>query len=209
MTTISPKNRPNFVLASSSKYRLAQLKERFGWSMDTIAPDVDEAPFSGESIADTACRLSYLKTLAVLPKIAPGSIVIAGDQTAEFNGELLHKPGSFDIAADQLAQFSGNELRFYSGICVLRKGDAVSDDWRKHTRVVETKVRFKTLSEAQIERYLKIDEPFDCVGAFKNERLGIALFSSISSDDPSALTGLPLIAMCELLGSLGVDVLSC
>lgn len=187
---------------------MAQLSERFGWPMEAIAPDIDEAPLSGESIAETAARLSYLKALAVLPKVEPGSVVIAGDQTAEFDGELLHKPGSFEVAAEQLARFSGNELSFYSGVCVLRTGDTVGDDWREYSRVVETRVRFKELSSAQIERYLRVDEPFDCVGAFKNEGFGIALFSSIRSDDPSALTGLPLIAMCGLLVDLRIDVLS-
>lgn len=203
MTQIPAQKTSNIVLASSSRYRKDQLQSRLGLNLQTRVPDIDETPEPDEAPSATAFRLSRAKALAVSPLCSSGDIVIAGDQTASFNGKLLHKPREHQEAVRQLTAFSGNTVQFYSGVCVM---EAVSG--RERTEVVETYVKFRHLSAQQIEHYLRLDEPYDCVGAFKNEARGIALFEMIESLDPSALTGLPLIKTTALLAEFGVDVLA-
>lgn len=193
---------PRLILASSSPYRRQQLAERLALPLCAISPDIDEAPLAGETPRATALRLSRDKARAVLGKADAGDIVIAGDQTAEWQGELLSKPGSPEKTIQQLRAFSGHTLQFFSGLCVIQAGIE-----EPRTAVVETEVKFRVLSEEEIARYVERDQPWDCVGAFKNEGLGIALFEWIRSDDPSALTGLPLIQLCERLRKLGVAIL--
>ncbi len=190
------------VLASSSPYRKQQLEERLQLTLTCLAPNIEENRRKHESPREMSLRLAENKARAVLSKLNSPTIVIAGDQTAELNGNLLRKPGDRTGAIEQLRQFSGRTILFYSGVCVL---DSTSGDCR--LRTVLTKVRFRQLSQTQITGYVDRDRPFDCLGAFKNERLGIALFESLESDDPSALTGLPLIALCGMLADLGMDVL--
>ncbi|WP_086931327.1 Maf family protein [Agarilytica rhodophyticola] len=190
------------LLASSSPYRKQQLKQQLGLDVKTVAPDINESPLSDEIPKQTALRLSLLKAQAVASVLDEPHLIIAGDQTASFEGELLKKPMTQDIAHKQLQRFSGRQLSFFSGVCLLH-----SKSGEHLETVVETHVQFRHLSADQITYYLEYDKPFDCVGAFKNESLGITLLKSITSNDPSALTGLPLITLTQMLLEMGIDVL--
>lgn len=193
------------ILASSSPYRKAQLVERFGFDLKCLSPNIDESPLNGETPKATALRLSRAKALSIqkhLPRNTP-AMIIAGDQTAEFQGSLLQKPGNHETAVNQLRKFSGHNITFYSGVCLLE-----NEQNKAQVSCIETRVRMRALSNEQIESYLRRDTPYDCVGAFKNETVGIALFESIESLDPSALTGLPLIALNSMLLKAGFDVLT-
>lgn len=205
-------NTPQLILASSSPYRLAQIKQQLGLEVSTLKPEIDESPLQNETPSECAARLSAKKALAVRDRLAiqaidssaaTHSIIIASDQTAEFNGMLLKKPGQHSVAFEQLLSFSGQRIVFYSGLFVW---DGRTDNHQ--SRVISTEVKFRKITPEQIAFYLERDRPYDCLGAFKNESLGIALFESISSTDPSALTGLPLVSLCEFLANLGVDALS-
>ncbi len=193
------------ILASSSPYRKAQLVERFGLNLECLSPNIDESPLNGETPKATALRLSKAKALSIQERIPrnTSALIIAGDQTAEFQGLLLKKPGNHESATIQLREFSGQCITFYSGVCLLE-----SPQSKAQVSCIETHVRMRTLSNKQIESYLRRDTPYDCVGAFKNETLGIALFESIESSDPSALTGLPLITLNSMLLNAGFDVLT-
>ncbi|MFL0799883.1 MAG: Maf family nucleotide pyrophosphatase [Agarilytica sp.] len=196
---------PTFVLASSSPYRKAQLESRFNLQLQCISPYIDESPLVNETPTQTALRLSALKALAVCEQLSHEStqIIIAGDQTAEWNRALLKKPGNHENALAQLTELNGQYVCFYSGVCVMN-----SITKETYVESTETRVKLRNLSPALIERYIQQDQPYDCVGAFKNETAGIALFESIESNDPTALTGLPLIALTRLLNTLGVELLS-
>ncbi|MFL0802198.1 MAG: Maf family protein [Agarilytica sp.] len=196
---------PTFVLASSSPYRKAQLESRFDLQLQCISPHIDESPLANEPPSQTALRLSALKALAVSEQLSDESIhiIIAGDQTAEWRGNLLKKPGDHDSALAQLTELSGQSLSFYSGVCVMNN---VSKE--TYVESAETRVKLRNLPLPLIERYIQQDQPYDCVGAFKNETAGIALFESIESEDPTALTGLPLIALTRQLTKLGIELLS-
>ncbi len=196
---------PTFVLASSSPYRKAQLANRFDLQLQCISPDIDESPLENEPPTQTALRLSALKALAVCEQLSNDVtyIIIAGDQTAEWKGNLLKKPGNHDCALAQLTELSGQSVSFYSGVCVMNSASKET-----YVESTETRVKLRHLPQPLIERYIQQDQPYDCVGAFKNETAGIALFESIESEDPTALTGLPLIALTRLLNKLGIELLS-
>lgn len=194
---------PRIVLASSSPYRKLQLETHLGLHPICIPPNIDETPVEGESIDETAARLSNEKAKAVAAQIDFPALVIAGDQTAAFDNSLIRKPRNYENAVKQLSEFSGKTLIFYSGVCVLH-----SESKKQITEVVETRVLFRELSIEQIKTYLKLDQPYDCVGAFKNESRGLALFKRVESNDPSALTGLPIIALTIMLNDMGLDVLT-
>lgn len=197
----------HFILASSSPYRKAQLVERFGFTLECLSPNVDESPLNGETPMATALRLSKAKALSIQKRLPhnTSAMIIAGDQTAEFQGLLLQKPGNHEAAVDQLRRFSGQCITFYSGVCLLENGQS---QVQAQVSCTETHVRMRKLSNEQIESYLRRDTPYDCVGAFKNETVGIALLESVESLDPSALTGLPLIALNSMLLNAGFDVLT-
>lgn len=188
------------VLASSSRYR-AQLLARLGLPFTTQAADLDERPGAGESARGLVERLSREKAERVA-RDQPGALVIGSDQCALCDGRILGKPGAASRAREQLAMLSGNPVEFLTGLCLLdaRSGTA-------QTTVALTTVRFRTLSAAQIADYVAREQPFDCAGAFKSEALGIALFEAIEGDDPNALVGLPLIALCSMLDRAGLPVL--
>ena len=188
------------ILASSSPFRLAQLKQ-IGINAQSISPDIDETPTPDESPHDTAARLARAKARWIA-STHHSDIVIAGDQTACVHGTLLGKPGSTDNAIKQLLQCSAKLVTFYSGVCVI-------GGHREFVQVTETKVTFRSLSKTQIQAYVAREQPLQCAGSFKCEGLGIALFESITSDDPSALIGLPLIKTVEMLHRLQYDVLLC
>lgn len=194
---------PRLILASSSPYRRKQIQEQLGQNITSVAPDIDETPQENEDPETCALRLSCAKAQAVRERTRGDAIIIASDQTAALDGQLLKKPLRRDIAIEQLLSFSGRTITFYSGLCVVDTGKN-----RIQSDVTTTSARFRTLNLRQIETYVDHDTPLDCVGAFKNESLGIALFEAITSNDPSALTGLPLISLTRFLANLGVDVLT-
>lgn len=191
---------PRIVLASTSPYRRALLL-RILPDFSVAAPAVDESARPGETPAALAQRLAAAKTRAVAMQF-PGQIVIGSDQVAELDGRPLGKPGDHANACAQLASCSGRTLRFLTAICLL---DATATE---HAAMDTTEVRFRTLDAREIDTYLRRERPYDCAGSFKCEGLGIALFERIRSDDPTALVGLPLIALAGLLRQAGVDPLA-
>lgn len=187
---------PPLILASTSRYR-RELLSRLGLPFDTHSPEVDERERSGESPAQTAARLAVAKAEAVAQRY-PRSVVIGSDQIAEVNGVRLNKPGTHEVAVEQLRQMSGKTVYFHTALAVMRLDEA-----RTLQEVVPTRVRMRVLEDAEIERYLRIEQPYDCAGSAKSEGLGISLMESMQTDDPTALIGLPLIRLCALLREFG------
>lgn len=189
------------VLASTSPYR-RELFARFGLPFSQLAPGVDECPRAGEAPSALAARLSEAKARALMQR-CPDALIIGSDQTAVCGSLRLGKPGDFATARAQLRHLSGQTAQFYTAVTVL---NAVSG--KAASRTVITEVVFRTLTTAEIERYLEREQPYDCAGSFKAEGLGIALFKALRSDDPTALVGLPLIQLRALLAEFGVDVIA-
>ena len=193
---------PEFVLASTSPYRrdlLARLIARFR----QVAPDIDETPRLAESAGDLATRLAREKARAVAAR-CPGTVVIASDQAADLHGSILGKPGDTASAHAQLAAASGQTVAFCTAVCVIDGRNAGAPE---HDAFDVTRVQFRELDAGLIARYVARDRPFDCAGSFKVEALGIALFERIESQDPTALVGLPLIAVARLLRGAGIEVI--
>ncbi|MGQ0511560.1 MAG: Maf family protein [Betaproteobacteria bacterium] len=198
-----PSNSPaprRLVLASTSRYR-RELLDRLGLRFETASPGSDEAPLPGESPSATATRLAILKARAVANRF-PDALIIGSDQVASCEGVILDKPGSHENARRQLAHMSGKTARFDTAVALL---DAASGFVA--SRVVPCDVAIRQLTAAQIENYLLREQPYDCAGSAKSEGLGIALMESLRTDDPTALVGLPLIALTELLEQAGMPVL--
>lgn len=188
------------ILASGSPYRRALL-ERLGLTFSVVRPDIDEAPLAGELPAETARRLAIAKARAVaLTRV--DALVIGSDQVADCDGVAMSKPGSHGAARAQLSALSGRSIVFHTALAVI---DAASH--RCQLREVAVTSRFRQLDAATIEDYLRREQPYDCAGAVRSESLGIALFDAIENDDPTALVGLPLIAVASMLRNEGVDVL--
>ncbi len=203
MGIIRPARRPavrKLILASGSAYRKTLL-ERLGLPFESITPRVDESPQQGETATALVKRLAQLKAEAIAPSFND-ALIIGSDQCAVIDHTILGKPGDFGRAFKQLKNASGKSVEFHTGLCLL---DPVAD--RIQVDDITFKVYFRTLSDAQISRYLEKERPFDCAGSFKAERLGIALFSRMQGDDPSALVGLPLIRLISMLEAVGVDVI--
>ena len=192
---------PRIVLASTSRYRRALL-ERLGRPFEVATPGVDEAALPGETPARTALRLAEAKARAVAARYAD-ALVIGSDQVADLAGRAVSKPADHGEAVAQLRAASGRTVVFHTGVALV---DAASG--RCATRLVDVASTFRVLSTADIERYLARERPYDCAGSVKSEGAGIALFERIQSDDPTALIGLPLIAVAALLRAEGVDVLA-
>lgn len=189
------------VLASTSRYR-RELLARLLHDFAVDAPDVDETPILGESPRDLAIRLASAKAHAVAAR-HPDAIVIGSDQVAELDGTALGKPGSVEAARAQLAASSGKTLSFHTALCVFdTRGNAMVE----RSAIDCTQVVFRTLDAATIARYVDAEKPLDCAGSFKAEGLGIALFERIGSSDPTALIGLPLIALARLLREAGLPL---
>jgi septum formation protein len=187
------------VLASTSPHR-RMLLERLGLPFSCAAPGVDETRQAGESVTDLVRHLSRAKAEAAVAR-HPGALIIGSDQAAERDGVVLGKPGNHARAVEQLQAASGKSVTFHTGLCLL--------DTRNHKRhecVDTTQVQFRRLDKAEIERYLRAEQPYDCAGSFKSEGLGISLFEGIQSDDPTALIGLPLIALARFLRECGVEL---
>ena len=190
---------PGPVLASTSRFRAAQL-EQLGLPFDTASPEVDETLLKSESPAELVARLGQAKALAVAAK-HPRRVVIGGDQIALFDGQILGKPGSVALAEEQLQHFAGNRVTFLTHCTVAAH---LGRSLWNHTN--RTEVTFRNLSRQEISRYVAIENPVDCAGGFKIERLGISLFSRVVSDDPSGLIGLPLIFVCRALRHYGFKI---
>jgi septum formation protein len=192
--------RRRLVLASTSAYRRALL-ERLGLSFECAAPGLDESALEDEAPAETARRLARAKAAAVAPHF-PDALVIGSDQVASLGALRLDKPGNHANAARQLQALSGQTAQFDTAVCLL---DAARDAaW---VRVVPCRVTFRHLNARVIEAYLQREQPYDCAGSAKSEGLGIALIERMETEDPTALIGLPLIALTELLAAAGLPVI--
>lgn len=198
-----PTPRP-LILGSSSAYRRALLT-RLGLPFSVISPDIDETPHPGEHPAATARRLAREKARAVvalLPEDQKHALVIGSDQVAVMGDRQFGKPGSHDKAVEQLMALSGQTVVFETALCLH---DPLSGEF--HEELVSTEVEFRTLARDEIEAYLHKEPAYDCAGSAKSEALGIALLDRLSGDDPTALVGLPLIALCRLLRRVGLNPL--
>jgi septum formation protein len=190
---------PALILASTSRYR-QELLSRLRIPFEAVAPEVDETALPGEAPAALAERLALAKARAVAARL-PGAVVLGSDQVAELDGDAIGKPGTHEEAAGQLRRMSGREVVFQTAVAVVAPGVAAIER-------AEVRVRFRELSDAAIEAYLRADEPYDCAGSAKVESLGIALLEAVESDDPTALVGLPLIRTCALLRRAGLEPLA-
>lgn len=187
------------ILASSSRYR-RELLDRLGLEYDAESPDIDESSRPGETPKDTALRLSEMKARAIWEK-HPGSVVIGSDQVADLNGTKLGKPHTRERAIEQLTAMQDNVVVFYTALCVI---DA---EGRAEKLLSPTTIRMRSLKRETIEAYVDREQPFDCAGSAKIEKLGIALMESVTSDDPTSLIGLPLMKLTTMLGRAGLPVL--
>ena len=193
--------RPRLILGSTSVYRCA-LMQRLRLPFEVVAPQVDESLRPGETPAAMAQRLALEKAREVAARY-PGAVVIGADQVADLAGQAMGKPGNHASAVAQLQALRGRWVTFHTAVAVLR-----TDTGFEQVQVAPVRVRFRELSDADIDRYLVLEQPYDCAGSAKCETLGIALLEAIESDDPTALVGLPLIRTCRLLREAGIDVLA-
>lgn len=192
---------PQIVLASTSPYRY-ELLSRLGLPFETAEPGIDETIQPGESPENAALRLSEAKARAVADRF-PSALIIGSDQVAYCGSEVFGKPGSHDKAVEQLRALRGRTIRFFTGLCLLNVQTG-----RSHVAGVGTDVTFRQLSEQEIEEYLHKERPYNCAGSAKSEGLGIALVSRMVGEDPNALIGLPLIALCDMLRLEGINPLT-
>jgi septum formation protein len=188
------------LLASTSPYR-RELLARLGLAFETANPQTDETPMPGEAPEATALRLSEAKARAVASD-HPYTLIIGSDQVAVMEGQVFGKPGTHDRAVEQLRLLRGRTVNFFTGLCLLNTATG-----QAQVRGVPTLVTFRDLSDEEIENYLRREHPYNCAGAAKSEGLGIALLKSMQGDDPNALIGLPLIALCDMLRAEGVPIL--
>ncbi|VVD97909.1 Maf family nucleotide pyrophosphatase [Pandoraea anhela] len=190
---------PSLILASGSRYR-RELLERLRLPFTVDVPDIDETPAPGETPHDTSLRLAREKAQAVASR-HPDAIIIGSDQVATFEGRQIGKPGNFENAMAQLRDMRGKVVEFHSALCVhdARTGQSEATD-------VVTRVKFRHLPDDVLAAYLHAETPYDCAGSAKSEGLGIMLLESIETDDPTALIGLPLIALTTLLMQTGITL---
>jgi septum formation protein len=191
---------PPLILASTSRYR-RELLARLHLPFDVLSPGVDETPLTGETPAQQALRLALAKARAVAAQ-RPDAVVIGSDQVADLHGQAIGKPGTHERAVQQLRRLRGHEALFHTAVAVVHAGRGF-----ERAELSRVAVRFRALDDAEIEHYLRTEQPYDCAGSAKCETLGIALLSRIESDDPTALVGLPLIRTAELLRQAGIDPL--
>ncbi|MBL8436236.1 MAG: septum formation inhibitor Maf [Zoogloea sp.] len=185
------------VLASTSAYR-RELLQRFGLPFDVARPDIDESPLPGEAPQATAERLAVEKARAVAAQFE-GALIIGSDQVAHMGDTRFGKPGTVERAIAQLQAMSGRTVVFHTALALLntRSGHVQLD-------AVPTEVRFRSLTDDEIVRYVNKERPLDCAGSAKSEGLGITLLDALSGDDPNALVGLPLIALARMLRNEGI-----
>ncbi len=189
---------PTIILASTSRYR-RELLERLKLPFEARAPNVVETAVPGEAPAAMAERLALAKARSIA---APRALVVGSDQVASLDGRILRKPGVAEAALAQLSACQGKTVLFHTAVAVV---STASGETLRH--VDRTEVRFRRLDQAALEQYLRLENPLDCAGSFKSEGLGVALFERISSEDPTALIGLPLIFVADALRRLGADPL--
>ena len=192
---------PRLILASTSRYR-RELLARLRLPFEVDNPGVDEAAQPGEAPSAVAARLALAKARAVAAR-HPGAVVIGSDQVAELDGQAIGKPHTHQRAVQQLRTMSGKRVTFHTAVAVVR-----ADRGFAEVRMAPVQVQFRRLADAEIEHYLRSEQPYDCAGSAKCETLGIALLDAIDSDDPTALVGLPLIRTCALLREAGIDPLA-
>ena len=185
------------VLASTSPFR-RELLARLQIPFEIADPETDESALGGERPEATAKRLAEVKARAVAPRY-PNALIIGSDQVAASNGQCFGKPGSRENAIAQLRLMRGKEVIFHTGLCLL---DSATD--RAQVCCIDTHVGFRDLSDAEIESYLDKEDALNCAGSAKSEALGISLLSYLRGDDPNALIGLPLIALCNMLRAEGL-----
>jgi septum formation protein len=188
------------VLGSTSRYR-RELLARLGLPFEVAAPEVDETQLPGETPRETALRLALAKAEAVAARY-PAAVVIGSDQVCDLHGEHLGKPGTHERATAQLTRMSGQTTVFQTALAVV-----CAETGFAQTDVAAVRVKFRRLSAAEIEYYLRAEQPYDCAGSAKSEGLGIALLERIDSDDPTALVGLPLIRTSRMIAAAGIKVL--
>ena len=188
------------ILGSTSRYR-RELLARLHTPFEVAAPDVDETPLPGEAPNAMARRLALAKALAVAAQF-PQAVVIGSDQVADLGGQCLGKPGSHEKAVVQLRLMSGQMVVFQTAVAVVCRATGF-----EQLSLAAVKVKFRRLTDDEIENYLQIEKPYDCAGSAKSEGLGITLLESIDSDDPTALIGLPLIRTCQMLRAAGIELL--
>ncbi len=193
------KDQPPLILASSSVYR-KELLERLHIPFICISPKIDESQLAQESTDELIERLSRQKAAAIAQN-HPNAWIIASDQVADFNGHAIGKPGTHEKALAQLKMMQGKTVVFKTGLCLMH----IQTD-RSIYLSIPTEVSFHDLDDATLENYLHTEQPYDCAGSAKSEGLGISLLSKIKSDDPTALIGLPLIALSGLLRSIGYSM---
>ena len=197
---LSPHANRLLVLGSSSPYR-RELLSRLRLPFEVAVPNVDETPGPGERPQELARRLALAKARAVAAKF-PQAVVIGSDQVADHAGEPLGKPGTHDKAVAQLRRMRGQTVVFQTAVAVV-----CAESGFEQLDLAPVKVRFRDLSDAEIQTYLLAEQPYDCAGSARSEGLGIALLEAIESDDPTALVGLPLIRTCRMLRAAGVRLL--
>jgi septum formation protein len=194
-------NRPELILASTSRYR-RELLERLRLPFAVVAPEVDETPGPGEAPAALASRLALAKARAVARQ-HPAAVVIGSDQVADLDGQAIGKPGSHDKALRQLQTMRGRQVVFQTAVAVVCQATG-----QEQQALAPVTVQFRDLTDAEIEHYLRLEQPYDCAGSAKCETLGITLLSALHSDDPTALVGLPLIRTAQMLRAAGLDPLA-
>jgi septum formation protein len=188
---------PTLILASSSPYR-QQLLQRLGMPFVAIAPNLDESPQPGESPKNLTLRLAQAKAQAIA-SLHPKAWVIGSDQSADLNGHAIGKPGTHAAALTQLKQMQGQIVVFHTSLCLIGQGFC-------ETTHVPTTVQFRNLPEQVLDQYLRLEQPYDCAGSAKSEGMGIILLEKIESEDPTALIGLPLIALTSLFLQAGIPL---
>ena len=200
LQTSSPATGRAVVLGSTSRYR-RELLSRLNIPFEVASPEVDETPLPGEAPRDLALRLALAKARAVAARF-PDAAVIGSDQVADLDGEPLGKPGTHERAVLQLQRMRGRTVIFQTALAVVCGASGF-----EQVDLAAVEVRFRNLSDAEIEAYLQAEKPYDCAGSAKSEGLGIALLEAIVNDDPTALVGLPLIRTCRMLRDAGVRLL--
>ena len=192
-------SRPRLVLASTSRYR-QELLGRLGIAFETAAPGIDESPVAGETPPMLALRLACAKAQAAQAAY-PDALIIGCDQVAVVGATLLNKPGTHARSVEQLTRMSGKPVTFFTALCLLN-----ARTMRRQSAIVPVTVHMRELGMDQIERYLRVERPYDCAGSARIEGLGIALVARLEGDDPTALIGLPLIRLCDMLKIEGVEL---
>ena len=200
LLTAKPPHDWPVILGSTSRYR-KELLSRLRIPFEVCAPHVDETPLPGEAPKELALRLALAKALAVA-KQNPNAVVIGSDQVADLDGTPLGKPGNHTNAVLQLQKMRGKTVVFQTALSVV----CVANGYQR-TDLAAVRVKFRDLTDSEIEAYLRAEEPYDCAGSAKSEGLGIALLDAIDNDDPTALVGLPLIRTCQMLREAGVTLL--